>query len=49
MINSLRLYFYENIFISSLFMKDIFSVYRIWDVRFFFIQHLENDIPLSSW
>ena len=36
MINSHSLYFCENIYSSLLFMKDIFSIYRICDVRFFY-------------
>lgn len=47
-ISSHSLYFCENICSSSLFMKDIFSIYRLCNVRFFYFHLLKNVIHLPT-
>lgn len=47
--NSFNFYLSEDIFISSLFLKDSFVQYKICGRWFFFFPHLKNIVPLLSW
>lgn len=46
--NVLRFCLSENVFISSLFLKDIFTTYEILGWQLCFYHHIEYFIPLSS-